>query len=127
MRSLRSCGVRSIFAPAKNVLLGISGEVVLVNCCPFSSFSPRHSVPVDPLLAMHGRAADTVMAIVAKNIVIALLIVMKSLLFRFIREDSSNLFKYQPFLLIRIAFFCSFAKYSGTSPELFFDNFYGRI
>ena len=67
------------------------------------------------------------MAAMAKNVVIAFLIVMGYALFRIIREDSSNLFKYQPFLLIRIAFFCSFAKYSGTFPELFFDNFYGRI
>ena len=79
------------------------------------------------LPAVHGKADDTAMAAMAKNVVIAFLIVMGYALFRIIREDSSNLFKYQPFLLIRIAFFCSFAKYSGTFPELFFDNFYGRI
>ena len=41
-----------------------------------------------------------------------------------LREDSSKGIKYQVFLLIRIAFFCSFAKYlGGVSPALFLTYF----
>ena len=62
---------------------------------------------------------------------ISLFIVIECALYYNFREDSSNILKYQLFLLIRIAFFCSFAKYWGTDrngfPECslkhFLDNF----
>ena len=62
---------------------------------------------------------------------ISLFIVIECALYYNFREDSSNILKYQLFLLIRIAFFCSFAKYWGTDrnsfPEYslkhFLDNF----